>query len=162
MKNMKITKKEIAEKEISPRYLHIDVGPRYWEDGEVNGKDDIEWELQQNGEQPRMPFAIKDGNEYRWKLTIDLENGKILDWPKGVMASVHYKVCDDGTYTLLDENNDEIESKDCYVPDLLAINDSGFGDYIIFNVDENGNIEDWWDESRLAGLIEEFIKTEGF
>ena len=87
------------------KYLRIDVGPRYWEDASIKfeekWEDDIDYNEQEKGEKPKMPFAVKDITKtyakYRWQITIDLENAKVLDWPQGVEARVFYKVCDDGT-----------------------------------------------------------------
>ena len=71
------------------KYLRIDVGPRYWEDASIKfedkWEDDIEYDEQEKGEKPKMPFAVKDESKtyvtYRWQITIDLENAKVLDWP---------------------------------------------------------------------------------
>lgn len=158
------------------KYLRIDVGPRYLEDSSIlfNGKylGDIDYETQIKGDEaPLMPFIekteIKDiwGRKavgYRWKLTIDLSHGTILDWPEDIFADIHYKVCDDGNYTLLDKNFNEITSKNMYVPKLLAYKDEdyGFGDYIIMNID-GGKIIDWPRED-LKEFVEQIITTEGW
>ena len=54
---------------------------------------------------------------------------------------VHYKVCDEGEYTLLDKDNKEIVSVQSYVPYVLYPEDEAYGDYIIMSVDENGFIK---------------------
>jgi len=46
-------------------------------------------------------------------------------------------------YVIVDENNEQVLHKNGYVPDCLAIEDSGYGDYIIIKVDENGLINNW-------------------
>jgi len=127
---MEITfKKEVTE---NFKYLQVDAGVRRWENAEVNGVDDDE-------DGSLIPF--KDGE--RWRLKIDIDTGKILDWPVGVAASVHYKVCDDGIYKLLNESEEVVFEKDGYVPDLLCPKDAGFGDYIIMDIDGNGIIDLW-------------------
>lgn len=153
------------------KFLHIDVGPRYWEDGsiKINGiyEDDIEWEEQEKGVKPKMPFAEYNENvsnkseSYRWQLTIDLDNLKIIDWPKGVEANIHYKVCDDGTYYLLDENKEILEEKNCYVPEILSYIDEGFGDYIIMMINSEGYLENFPKNKKLS-LIKKLINTESF
>jgi hypothetical protein len=53
-------------------------------------------------------------------------------------------VCDDGSYYLKDaDHNTVLSITENYVPDILCIDDKGYGDYIIMNVDENGQIEHW-------------------
>ena len=150
------------------KYLRIDVGPRYWEDSDINGEEDISYDEQHKGAQPRMPFAVycedaakrNPSDSYRWQLTIDLSKGEILDWPLGTTANIHYKVCDDGTYYLLDENKNVLEEKNCYVPDILAYNCDGWGDYIIMNIDKNGKIKNYPDNPNY--LIQEIINTKDF
>jgi hypothetical protein len=114
------------------RYIEVNAGVRYWEDATVNGKEDT------NGE---IPFRV--GND--WKPVIELATGQIIGWPEGTEADVHYKVCDDGEYWLLDENKKRIAKwASYYVPDrILCIGDRGYGDYIIFKVGSDGKIIDW-------------------
>lgn len=122
---------------INIKYLKIDAGVRYWENGEINGVCDKEDGC------PMMPFAqeCETKGEYRWRPTIDIETGKIVGWPKDVTASVHYKVCDDGRYSLYTEGNTPIvETTDnCYVLDCIG----EYGDYIVMNIDGEGLIKDW-------------------
>jgi len=73
----------------------------------------------------------------------DLDKGLIINWEKGKTASLHYKVCDAGTYKLTEENGDIIAEYDGYVPDVLCPDGEGYGDYIIMSVDENGYIQNW-------------------
>lgn len=111
---------------------HIDVEAevRYWEDARVDGVDDADGS--------RIPGKVGD----LWKVRIDLETGRIENWRAGVRASIHYKVCDQGEYWLSDANGARIAKwNDHYVPGgFLCHGDSGFGDYIIMNVDGEGRI----------------------
>ena len=153
------------------KYLRIDVGPRYWEDASIKfedkWEDDIEYDEQEKGEKPKMPFAVKDESKtytkYRWQITIDLENAKVLDWPQGVEARVFYKVCDDGTYYLLDADKNVLKEVNCYVPDILAYIDvdDSFGDYIDMKIDGNGNLAGYLKENTDK-YIQKIIDTEGF
>ena len=151
------------------RYLRIDVGPRYWEDAEVNGEEDISYEAQKKGVKPLMPFAVfseKDAkrcvsDSYRWQLDIDLKELKIVDWPIGTTARPFYKVCDDGTYYLLDENKNVLDKKDCYVPEFLSYLEYGYGDYIDMAIDENGYLIEFPVE-KLETYIQKIIDTESF
>ncbi len=133
---------------VDVKTLFIKAGVRYWQDGEVNGQDDISFEEQEKGVKPRMPFAVLTGKktgiapkgEYQWQIKIDLESGKILDWPQGTTAKVHYKTCDDNTFIILDEHGNQIgQEYMSYVPPFLGEE----GDYIIFEILEDGTIKDF-------------------
>lgn len=115
------------------KYIEVHADVRYWEDATVNGIEDTDGSL--------IPF--KDGDT--WKPVIDLVLGIVVGWPSGVVADIHYKVCDAGEYWLLDENKNRIAKyKDYYVPDeILCVGENGYGDYIIFKVAENGSILGW-------------------
>lgn len=133
-----------AEKEA--RFIEVSAGVRYWEDALLNGKED---------EAGAVPFRA---GEY-WCPTIDLATGLVVGWPAGTMADIHYKVCDDGEYWLLDEDRKRIaKRKGHYVPnDILCVGDNGFGDYIILSIGPDGIIPGWqaptispdeWDSSH--------------
>ena len=126
---MKVTIKQTVEKEV--KTLLVRAGVRYWEDATVNGVEDEEGKL--------IPCRTGDN----WCPEIDIENGIITNWIKGIEANIHYKICDDGTYTLCDENNTAVLIKDGYVPDIMCPEGEGYGDYIIMHVDENGKISNW-------------------
>lgn len=126
---MKIEIKET--KEVDVRYLKAECGVRYWEDGEVNGSEDTDGEL--------IPCRVRDS----WCPTIDLDTGIINDWPTGTTASVHYKVCDAGIYKLLDADKNVIREIDGYVPGMMSPGGSGYGDYVIMTIGEDGKIENW-------------------
>lgn len=123
---------------MSPSILMVDARVRYWEDAVVNCYEDVAGSL----------IPCREGNS--WKPSIELATGKILGWPVGTTADIHYKVCDDGDYWLADsEGNKLYKWAGDYVPDrLLCVGDSGYGDYIILKVLEDGRIADW------VGIIE--------
>lgn len=121
----------MAGKEVYLKTLHISVGVRYWEDGKVNGIEDIEGNL--------IPLKNSDS----WEPVIEIDNGKIIDWTIGTIASIHYKVCDDGTYLIKDQEGDTIFEYCGYVPICMSPKENGYGDYIIMDIDENGIIKDW-------------------
>ena len=115
------------------KYVEALAHVRYWEDAEVNGKEDHEGSL--------IPLRKGDC----WNPIIDLKTGLILNWPKGTCASIYYKVCDAGEYWLLDENQNRIAKWNrYYVPNnIFCPLTEGWGDYIIMNVDETGKIKGW-------------------
>lgn len=116
-----------------PVYLVVSAGVRYWEDATVNGKKDTDGSL--------IPF--RDGE--LWKPVIRLSDGLVMDWPEGMTASIHYKVCDEGEYWLADFGRDLVYRwGGFYVPDdFLCHGDRGHGDYIIFKVGPDGFIVDY-------------------
>ncbi len=126
----KIRIKQTVEHDV--KYLSADCGVRYWEDGEVNGSPD-------DDENPKMPFASKGG----WKILIDIDAGVIVDWPQGTTADVHYKVCDEGIYSLLDADRQQIRKIDGYVPSIMCPEGKGYGDYVIMKIDGVGKIANW-------------------
>lgn len=113
------------------QYLKAECGVRYWEDGEVNGVEDEDGNL--------IPLRVGD----TWVPTIDLETGIIQGWPDGTTADVHYKVCDDGQYSLLDADRNVIRSIEGYVPPMMSPGGSGYGDYVIMKIGPDGKIENW-------------------
>lgn len=115
------------------RYIEVEAEVRYWEDASVNGIEDTEGTL--------IPFRKGD----LWIPVIDLDSGRIVGWPEGLEADVHYKVCDAGLYWLQDDVNRRIAKwNGHYVPNaFLCVGDNGYGDYIIFKVAADGSIPGW-------------------
>lgn len=126
---MKLTVTTQYETEV--KYLQVKAGVRYWEDAEVNDVEDEKGDL--------IPCRVDDN----WSPLIDLETGQILNWKEGTKADIHYKVCDAGAYTLLDEDRNMVKEIDGYVPNLMCPKDTGYGDYIIMDVDTKGFIAKW-------------------
>lgn len=127
MPELTITRRET----VNARYLAVEAEVRYWEDATVNGVQDTDGEL--------IPFRKGDC----WSPVIDIDAGMIEDWPEGTAARVHYKVCDAGAYTLLDADQCQIQSINGYVPAILSPGGSGYGDYIIMDIREDGTIANW-------------------
>lgn len=114
-------------------FIEFEAEVRYWEDATVNGETDNSGNL----------IPLRRGP--LWCGVINLETGQLDNWPSGVTASVHYKVCDAGEYWLLNANRVRVAKwKDYYVPNrFLCVGHDGYGDYIIFKVDETGKIINW-------------------
>jgi len=126
---MKVEIKKLVKVDVIT--LQVDVQVRYWEDSSVNGIEDEHGDL----------IPCREG--VLWKPLIDIDNGKILNWEQGKTANIHYKVCDAGVYTVLDELNNKVVEIDGYVPTTLSPGGTGYGDYIIMKVDSEGNIDNW-------------------
>ena len=74
--------------------------------------------ISDDGENPKIPFIEVEKDNYGhkrfyWQPTIDIENGIILNWPKGVKAHIFYKVCDEFECTAYDENNKIMTGEIC-------------------------------------------------
>lgn len=117
--------------EIQVKYLKAECQVRCWEDSTLNGKDDVN---------ANMPCA--EGN--LWSPIINLETGQIINWEEGNEASIHYKICDQGNYYLLDDNQQVVTSVEGnYVIDMMSPREKGWGDYVIMDIDKDGLIDKW-------------------
>jgi len=130
------------KKEVEIKTLKVVAGVRYWEDATVDGIEDEDGDL----------IPCRDGDA--WCPIIDIDSGIITNWTQGVKADVHYKVCDSGSYYLLDaEGAVVLAIEDNYVPKMMCPKENGFGDYIIMEIDETGKIANW--KQTLDGFSEE-------
>lgn len=120
----------IIKKEVEAKTVEVKAAARYWEDAVVNGEPD------EDGS--RIP--CRQGE--MWCPIIDIDSGIITNWQKGVKADIHFKVCDEGSYFVKDENGEVIlKIENDYVPNELI--PGSYGDYIIMTIDENGLIAEW-------------------
>lgn len=116
---MKMTVKRPVE--IDVRFVRIVAAVRYNEEDIPND----------------FPFRRGDV----WDVTVDVETGKILDWP-GPAANVHMKVCDEGTYHLLGASNEVLATiENDYVPNGVV--PGSFGDYIEMKIAADGTVTNW-------------------
>lgn len=75
-------------------------------------------------------------------LEIDIDTGKVNNWPKNCPTEFHdIKIVDTGNYWLIDDNADLVVGYSGYVPSCLGR--GGYGDYLEFEIDENSYIVDW-------------------
>lgn len=118
---------------VDVKFLEVSAGVRYWDDASVNGVEDTDGTL--------IPLRAEDN----WSPIIDLATGAVQNWPSGVTANIHYKVCDAGDYWLQDADGKRVAKwTGDYVPDrFLCQQGEGFGDYIVMKIDADGKIEDW-------------------
>ena len=149
---MKIT--ILKPTEVETKFLKVKAGVTYPEDSQfIDVNIDASGNTYNNyisddEENPKMPFIEGEYDKYGhksfyWQPIIDIENGVIINWPKGVKARIFYKVCDDFRCTISDENGNEVLQYNGYVPDFMALEDEGLGDYIDMVVDGNGTIKGW-------------------
>ena len=121
------------QKEVELITLMVKAEVRYWEDSKINGKDDT-----------TLGDNVPCRNGGFWCPIIDIDSGMILNWRKGVVAEIHYKVADGCNYKLLDiKGNTILDIEDCYVPHTLSPKENGYGDYIKMDIDKDGKIANW-------------------
>jgi hypothetical protein len=129
---MKFTVKRPVEIEVTA--VKVEVAVRY-------GTDDI----------PKN-FPLRDGD--MWRGTIDIESGKILEWPadKPEHHCLNMKVCDCGKYSLLAPDGDVVELRDGYCPNDLIPGE--YGDYIDLEI-KNGIVTNWYKRPSLSDFFPE-------
>lgn len=120
----------IREEKVSVDRLRAECEVRYWEDATVNGVEDTDGYL----------IPLRSGDF--WTPTIMLNTGRILDWPEGTTAKIHYKVCDAGAYALLSPAGEKVAEIEGYVPGIMSPGGDGYGDYVIMEVGADGIILD--------------------
>lgn len=121
-------------REIDVKYVCISVAVRY-------GEEDIP-----------NDFPLRQGDT--WTGKIDIDNGSIVDWPKGKEGVLSMKVCDEGTYELFDVDMESISRlENDYVPNNLLPGE--YGDYIDLKIDSNGTIYNWYSSPSLIDFFPE-------
>lgn len=172
---MKINRRTTITQNV--KYLSAKIGVRYWVDCKYSKDNGETWiDPDDNDEDEKsvvddlkeiiVPENQRWGLVNYWKLEINLDTGKVVDWPRGLCIHTYFKVCDDGEYVFLDGEGKEVvnitkEYDQYYVPDFLALEDEGYGDYVYLNIDGNGNIEhaDWM-RDRIANYFNDMNKDD--
>lgn len=127
---MKVTVK--TEEEVEIKFVKVNVAVRY-------GEEDIP-----------NDFPLRKGD--MWSAIIDIDKGMILDWPKGTKGELYMKVCDEGSYYLLDESGNTVLSiEEDYVPNELLPGE--YGDYLDLDINEDGYINNWYSKPSLSDFI---------
>ena len=134
----------------SVKYLAISVGEEDCDDG-VKAFD-----KQGNIITDRKDIPLNYGN---FNLKIDVDNGKIIDWPKKkISVKVYMRAKDTGFYNYYDKDNKLIYEESGYVPDFLGINNPAYGDDINFDTDLDGFILKWKEKNIKADIIKHLEK----
>lgn len=135
--------------------IFVDMGPRYFEDSDINGEPDISEDEQFRVKaHPRMPLTewSDSDREYRWRFEVT-EDGVIKGWPEGNTANVHYKVCDE-CRVRVEEDGEMVVDYDDYVPKFLDPLGKGIGDYdgdyVRMDINAFGQITPWHKEDLLS------------
>jgi len=121
-----------VEKKVEIKKVRVEVAVRY-------DDEDIPYD-----------FPLRNGD--MWIGTIDVDNGKIIDWPQGESGELSMKICDEGSYYLLDENDNVVLSiEEDYVPNKLL--PGTYGDYIDLKINEEGIITNWMRDANFSDFI---------
>lgn len=143
--------------------LKVHAVVRYYEDGQVDGKEDISYEQQEQGVQPLVPCVQRIGENWVWCIDIEAETGRITNWAPGVTADVHYKVDDGCGIDVLADGvqlfDNETEPYCGYVPKCLCPGGEGCGDYMIMHIGGDGMIRDW-NYQKVIEYIEDFKRYQ--
>ena len=158
--------------EMNIKYLVATMGIPYYLDCEYSTDNGKTWIDNYDGSEENtetvkslLPGTFTRNNELYWQIVIDIDNGKVLDWPKDLCIRTGFKICDEGEYVFTDENDKEIvnitkEYDQCYVPDFLSLEDNGYGDYVYININGNGSIENTpVMKHRISKYFENIIKA---
>lgn len=96
-----------------------------------------------------------------WSGIINLKTHKLLNWKLeyGILY-LQAKVCDSGTYFLLDKDKKVICKIVGYVPNGLIPDSDDCGDYIRLRINSDGTIENWPENPDYSDFIEDSESVE--
>lgn len=123
----------IIRKTVDAKYLDVYVAVRFGEEDMPNDA------------------PLRDGD--MWNALIDIDEGRIVNWPQGKSLNIEsMKVCDQGSYVLLDADREEVgRLEESYVPTSLL--PGGDDDYLCLNIDESGKITNWLKRPSLVNFV---------
>lgn len=115
------------KQEIEIKTILIKISPRYIGNSE---DDDVP-----------SDFPLLNANKTAWVAKIDIDTGKIHDWPQGEVREMFCKVCDAGIYSLFDEKGCQLAEISGYVPNGIVPGE--YGDYVDLKINADGVITNW-------------------
>ena len=134
---MKFTRLEPVEHEV--KYLGFKV-PAYIEDFNFPYNED----------------SLDDFNQYNkneniLECLIDIDSGVIVGYIPEILINIFDECVDEGIYVLYDEDMNIIAEYEGYVPNILEVNENGYGDYLNFTINEDGSILNWKQHINYLG-----------
>ena len=89
-------------------------------------------------------LPVYDEENKQFDFTINLSDSKICDWNEVIGYRIWAKVCNSGTYILLDENKEPLLQIAGYVPEgVIPPLDHCWGDYVEFCISDDGTVTNW-------------------
>lgn len=90
-----------------------------------------------------------------WSGIINLKTHQLLNWKLeyGTLY-LQAKICDSGTYFLLDKDKKVIYKIAGYVPNSLVPDSDDCGDYIRLRINSDGTIENWPENPDYSDFVE--------
>jgi len=102
----------------------------------------IDFPVYDDEEESQIPHGSPMRHGDRWTAIVEIDSGRVLDWPIGKSLEFYEKITDGGTYKLLDPTLSVIAKiEENYVPnDLIP---GKYRDYIHLIINESGIITNW-------------------
>lgn len=132
---MKATVK--IEKEVEIRAVKIDIAPRHIGDTE---DDDMPTD-----------FPLLSASKTAWQAVVNIDTGQIAGWPIGEVREMYVKVCDAGTYSLIEADGSTVATINGYVPNGVVPGE--YGDYVDLKIDANGFITNWPKRPNISAFF---------
>ena len=96
-----------------------------------------------------------------WSRIINLKTHQLLNWKlEYVTLYLQAKICDSGTYFLLDKDKKVICKIAGYVPNGLVPDSDDCGDYIRLRINRDGTIKNWPEYPDYSDFIEDSESVE--
>lgn len=124
--------------EVNIKFILIEIAPRYIGDSE---DDDMRTDT---------PLLING----KWTARIDVDTGQVESWPIGKECEFFVKVCDEGVYTLFDDESNVIATMAGYAPNEIVPGE--YGDYVHMIIGPDGIVKNWPSNPS----VEEFFERE--
>lgn len=93
----------------------------------------------------------------RLEVTVDLFERKVINWGGDKdYIRMWAKVCDSGTYTLLDADMNPLWQINGYVPNaMIPPYEDGFGDYLELAIEHDGALPQWQTIPDFSDFVED-------
>lgn len=125
------------KQEVEIKTIFINIEPRYIGDGD---DDDVP-----------SDFPLLNASKTAWVAWVDIDTGRIQDWPQGEVREMYCKVCDAGTYALYSPTGTELAKIDGYVPNGIVPGE--YGDYVNLKINADGVITNWPKSPDLSAFF---------
>ena len=135
------------------RAKYIRVILPYFRGDELFTIEDCEGELPV--EDKNFIIPLYDEVNKQFDFTVGLDDAGICDWSYNSDFRLRAKVCDSGTYILLDEERTPLLQIAGYVPDgVIPPLEHNWGDYVDFYVSSGGKVVNWLDSPDMMVFAE--------